>query len=128
MPNDHKQPKFTKKQQELATLLRYIDERFQNQTEQIRAVAMACGVSPETFQKFFVDEEAQADFYIKLHVAEDNYALQKKKELDEESKLGQSDTPAPISQSNLDRAIAQFVPSAFSEEEGVQGEQVGTSV
>ncbi len=126
MPNDHKQPKFTKKQQELAQLLRYIDERFQNQTEQIRAIAMACGVSPETFQKFFVDEEAQDQFYIKLHVAEDNYALQKKKEIAvEDAKLGQSASGTP---NGIDANIGEFVPSAFSEEEGMQGEQVGTSI
>ncbi len=126
MPNDHKTPKLTAKQQELAQLLRYIDERFQNQTEQIRAVAMACGVSPETFQKFFVDEEAQDQFYIKLHVAEDNYALQKKKELAAETpELGQSPSGTP---NGIDANIGAFVPSAFSEEEGVQGDESGTSI
>ena len=125
MPNDHKQPKFTKKQQELAQLLRYIDERFQNQTEQIRAIAIACGISPEDFQAKFVDTEAQDQFYIRLHAAEDNYEFQKKKELaeEEDAKLGKSSTPTLSEPANIDGAIAQFAPPALSEPETVQSDQ-----
>ena len=125
MPNDHKQPKFTKKQQELAQLLRYIDERFQNMTEQIRAIAMACGVLPETFQKFFSDQEAQDQFYIKLHVAEDNYELQEKKRLaDEDAKLGKSSPPSTDIVAN----IGEFAVPPLSKEESMQSQQSGTPI
>lgn len=57
-----------------------MDERMLNIVQQIRAVAMASGVTPEQFQKFFTDEEAQDQFYIKLHVAEDNYKAKMQEE------------------------------------------------
>jgi len=113
MSKDHKLPKLTKKQLEVANVLRYMDERMLNIVEQIRAVAIAAKVSPEDFQKAFVDEKVQNEFYVKLHVAETNYELQEKKRIaEEEAELGKP-APAVISQENIDRAVRSFtIPEA----------------
>jgi NACalpha-BTF3-like transcription factor len=73
---DRKLPKLTNKQLEIANVLRYMDERMLNIVEQVRAVAIAAGVSPEAFQKAFMDAEAQEKFYVKLHVAEDKAEME----------------------------------------------------
>lgn len=79
MPSkDFKNKKLNKNQLELANVLRYLDERMLNLTEQIRSVAIAAKVSPEDFQRAFRDAKLQDDFFVKLHVAEDLYEAEER--------------------------------------------------
>jgi hypothetical protein len=91
---DHREKPLTKKQLEIANILRYMDERMLNLVEQIRAVAIAANVSPDEFQKAFADNEAQEKFYIQLQVSEDVYKMKMEKQLgaqDSQLSRGESD-------------------------------------
>jgi hypothetical protein len=103
MSKDHKLPKLTKKQLEIANVLRYMDERMLNIVEQIRAVAIAAKVSPEDFQKAFADEKLQNEFYVKLHVAETTAEMEAnaKKMVEEQANLQQFAPPQPETASDL---------------------------
>jgi len=119
-PKDHKEKPLTKKQLEIANVLRYMDERMISLVEQIRAVAIAGKVSPEDFQKAFVDQKAQDEFYVKLHVAEDNYELQEKAKIAREgAELGEPPTPSPTGAPEL----GSFAPPSLPEPEVLQGQQ-----
>ncbi len=127
-PLDHKEKPLNKKQLEIANVLRYMDERMISLVEQIRAIAIAAKVSPEDFQKAFVDQKAQDDFYVRLHAAEDIYELQEKKRLaDEDAKLGKPDTAAGLAPS-FDPTLRNFTVPPLSEAESMQGEQSGAPV
>ena len=125
---DHKEKPLNKKQLEIANVLRYMDERMISLVEQIRAVAIAANVSPETFQKAFVDQKAQDDFFVRLHAAEDIYELQEKKRLaDEDAKLGKPAGIAGLAPS-LDPKLRNFAIPEAHEPEVLQGEQGGAPI
>ena len=81
MPNDKQPKKSTKAQlaqyESEKKLLAYLEERHLNIIQQLRAVCIAAKITPEEFWKAFVDNKAQDDFYIRLHVQEDlhNHAV-----------------------------------------------------
>ena len=102
-PQDRKLKPLNKKQLEIANVLRYMDERMLNVVEQVRAVAIAAGVTPEAFQKAFSDEKAQDEFYVKLHVAETNAEIEAnaKNLVAEQANLQQFAPPAPETASDL---------------------------
>lgn len=52
-------------------LLKYFTDHLLQVVSQVRAIAIAQGLSPEDFWKAFTDEKAQNDFYVRLHVQED---------------------------------------------------------
>ena len=100
---DHKLKPLNKKQLEIANVLRYMDERMLNVVEQVRAVAIAAGVTPEAFQRAFSDSKAQDEFYVKLHVAETNAEMEANatKLVSEKAKLDQFAPPTPETASDL---------------------------
>ncbi len=131
---DHKEKRLTKKQLEVANILRYMDERMLSLVEQIRAVAIAGKISPEDFQKAFVDQKAQDEFYVKLHVAEDNYELQEKAKIAaEDAKLGKSPSGIPPKEeidsgsfgdgTNFEKFAPPDTAPAPTEPENMQSEQ-----
>lgn len=74
-------------------LLKYFDENLLKVIAQLRAVAIAAGVTPEKLWEKFVSEREQDEFYIRLHAQEDlyNMAAKTKAEQDEILKNFQND-------------------------------------
>jgi hypothetical protein len=78
-PSDKKPKKLTAAEAQTEfekKMLAYMEERFLNLVNQVRAVCIAANISPNDFWNAFVNDKAQDDFYVKLHVAQDLHNAQ----------------------------------------------------
>lgn len=83
--SDHKLPKLTRHEEEFQRkLTAYFDEKLLNVVLQVRALAIAGGISPEKFWAAFVNDTAQDDFFVKLHVEQDKYNLEQQAKINQE--------------------------------------------
>ncbi len=86
MPKDFKNKKLNKQQLELANVLRYLDERMLNLSVQIRSVILmeaelhnlTKDQAAKMWHKNFIDDKAQDDLFVQLHVAEDLYEAEER--------------------------------------------------
>ena len=61
-------------------LLQYFDENLLKVVAQLRAIAIAAGVTPEQLWAKFVSEREQDEFYIRLHAQENLHNIAAKQE------------------------------------------------
>lgn len=102
MPTDHKPKELTKAQKEWIhqldqiiaehdqKLLKYFDDRMLNLVAQFRGLAIAAGISPESFFESFIDEKAQHEFYIRLHAQEDLLAQEAEIPVDSKEQIAEA--------------------------------------
>src|SRR4051812_48942144 len=96
MPSDKKIKKPTAAQIEFEKkFTAYMEERMLNQAAQIRAVAIAAGITAEKFFEAFVDDKAQDEFYIHLHAAEDIHNASVQESQGAQDSLQQAETEGP---------------------------------